>query len=295
MIIYEDNIINCSYAFHMIFSFCKYYRISEFICDCELCSIQFFLKLIHRYSFDLQLFYSLSIFLHGNFSSICDHMEGFFCKAFHKLEWDLHISVWKIRHRLTFKLYKIHMGMFSVIMVSFSKDHNFLYDSYFDMYDIRNSIFCRRHLRMSKKFRYNLQRPHFFHNNKSLNAFFYMVNSLHDDSFFHICVYYNSELFRTFYHIGIFVALSCILLFLYFFHISTKWGFLRVSKVCIFLYDKVEDKDGDNKVLFFYHRFVHMNEVQYLFHILDLWTFHNSNNIWAWFHCNKTCIEGSSK
>lgn len=81
-----DNIQYYNYAFHRIFSFYKHYHTSEFICDYGLCNIIFFLKLNHKNSFDLQLFYILNSFLRGNFLNIYDRMEESFYKAFRKLE-----------------------------------------------------------------------------------------------------------------------------------------------------------------------------------------------------------------
>ncbi len=106
-----------------------------------------------------------------------------------------------------------------------------------------------------------------------------MGSMLHDGSFVSICVWNNWVLFNIFYRIGTSASTHCIWRLSYFFHIRKSPKSPHAHKVCTCPYDRVEDKDADNKALVFFHKSAHTHVARYLFNIQGPWTFHNNSSI----------------
>lgn len=113
-------------------------------------------------------------------------------------------------------------------------------------------------------------------------------------NFFYKNVFYNPIVFDIFCHIGSFLFLPNILLFIYFFHNYKISKFLLIYKVYIFQDDIIMDKDADNKHLFFFRIIYHMNVGLYLFRVMDFYIFRKNNNIMALLMHTNIYIEDNS-
>lgn len=61
---------------------------------------------------------------------------------------------------------------------------------------MNNLVVFHRLISKQKIFTNNLPHLHFYRNSITQDAFFYMANNLHYDSFFNICACYNLRIFH---------------------------------------------------------------------------------------------------
>ena len=186
------------------------------------------------------------------------------------------------------------MDMFFEFMESNHNLCNYLSDIDLGIYEIYSLTLDYIFTHKNMMFRCNPLRLSSSRNNKWRGVSSCNVDTLHDDNSFHTCVLNNSEFFHIFFHIGKLVFTHCTLPFWNFCHINNLQLNLNANMADIFLYDMVLDRDENRMLLFYDHKFVHMNEVKHLFSIQGSRIYHNSNNTLEGVHGTKTCTEDNS-
>lgn len=156
--------------------------------------------------------------------------------------------------------------MFFEAMVFFCTDHNGLHDNLFSIYDNRTPRASNIPTHKQRNFKYNQQRPSFFHNSNLLNVFFCKDNSHHYGNFFSIYVFHNPIIFSTFYHIEISPYLNYISPFFKSYRSYILPKHLHVNKGDTFRYGKHPDIDEDRIYLFFSDMVYRKNGVQDPYH-----------------------------
>lgn len=145
-----------------------------------------------------------------------------------------------------------------------------LHDNLSSICDSHSQATFHTHFSKHKLSMHNQLHLYFFHKNMELNVFSYKGNIIHNGSFFSTYVFHILMFFNIFFRIGILLFLHYIWPFFRFSHNCILQFNLHDHKFGIFHYGKFEDINEGKKVLSFFGKAYHMNEVRGLFIVKDL-------------------------
>lgn len=148
--------------------------------------------------------------------------------------------------------------------------HMLLHDNLFSICDSHSLAIFHTHFNKHKPSMRNQLHLGFFRKNMILNVFSCMGSITHNDSFFSICAFHILMFFNIFFRIGKRLFLNYISPFFQFSHNCILQFSLRDHKFGIFRYDKFEGINEGKKVLSFFGKVYHRNEVKGLFKVQDL-------------------------